>query len=501
MTKFIYSLKVAVLLLTAFCLIWACSKKADPIPLPAAAFSYSSTGTGEISFTNQSTNADSYSWDFGDGTAPSTEKSPKRTYSKNGTYKATLTVKNTTGTNSLSKDVVVSNFPAPKSAFTFLLGANGLMTLTNKSTDADVFDWDFGDGTTSKDASPSKTYTSNGKFTVKLTAVGKGGNNQSSQDIEIVSYAPVADFSWAEAVGTVSFVNTSKNADSYSWNFGDGKTSTEMSPKYTYAKNGAYTVVLTATNKGGSVRSTKTVTVAGVEVLAFDGCAVTNLSNRNRSDLLNVGYDAQGRPATISIFQDKYSVTYKTLSQIDKVIFTNSVFNYTYEYTYTNGALDKIVEKNGITNTSATIVITNTNGVMTKIVRTPLAPSTQSVTTLNMAYDSKRNLTKAAIVIGSDESFEMQYTSFDNNVSPYSRANIFRDVFPAITFNTKSYYEFLCTNNPTAGKYPSSPTQQKDFTVRYTTYNAKKQPTAYIWADGPLSINEVNFTLVYDCTK
>lgn len=68
----------------------------------------------------------------------------------------------------------------------------------------------------------------------------------------------------------VSFNNMSKNADSYKWEFGDGQTSTETSPKHTYAQNGSYNVVLTATNKDGNAQYTESV-VLKVAAIAIDG--------------------------------------------------------------------------------------------------------------------------------------------------------------------------------------------------------------------------------------
>ncbi|WP_420319767.1 carbohydrate binding domain-containing protein [Flagellimonas sp.] len=54
----------------------------------------------------------------------------------------------------------------------------------------------------------------------------------------------------SEDSGTVSFINTSENADSYEWDFGDGTTSTEVDPIKTYV-TGTYTVSLTASNAAG----------------------------------------------------------------------------------------------------------------------------------------------------------------------------------------------------------------------------------------------------------
>ncbi len=69
---------------------------------------------------------------------------------------------------------------------------------------------------------------------------------------------PVADFTFVVKDLTVEFTSTSKNGVSYVWDFGDGGTSTEASPKYTYKKAGDYNVKLTVTGESESVPSTKT---------------------------------------------------------------------------------------------------------------------------------------------------------------------------------------------------------------------------------------------------
>ena len=66
---------------------------------------------------------------------------------------------------------------------------------------------------------------------------------------------PIASFQFAISQTNfleVIFTNFSQNATSYSWNFGDGNTSTETSPTHVYAEVGKYNVVLTATNAAGA---------------------------------------------------------------------------------------------------------------------------------------------------------------------------------------------------------------------------------------------------------
>ena len=79
--------------------------------------------------------------------------------------------------------------------------------------------------------------------------------------------SPVAGYTYAVTTNTVNFTNSSTNALTYSWNFGDGGTSTTVSPSHTYASTGTYTVQLTAYNGcGGSNTTSKQVTITTVGI-------------------------------------------------------------------------------------------------------------------------------------------------------------------------------------------------------------------------------------------
>jgi PKD repeat protein len=71
----------------------------------------------------------------------------------------------------------------PVAAFTYVLdGAAKKVTFTNTSTNADIYSWDFGDGSAvSTDASPVHTYAQGGKYAVKLSAVGAVGSTTSEK--------------------------------------------------------------------------------------------------------------------------------------------------------------------------------------------------------------------------------------------------------------------------------------------------------------------------------
>ncbi|MEO7923166.1 MAG: PKD domain-containing protein [Chitinophagaceae bacterium] len=61
---------------------------------------------------------------------------------------------------------------------------------------------------------------------------------------------------------TINFINTSTNATSYLWDFGDGSTSTQPSPVHTYNLDGTYQLRLTATGPSGTSNICKLVALA-----------------------------------------------------------------------------------------------------------------------------------------------------------------------------------------------------------------------------------------------
>lgn len=77
----------------------------------------------------------------------------------------------------------------------------------------------------------------------------------------IPSPKPEAGFTAVVDGLKIDFTNTSKDADSYNWDFGDGATSSETNPSHTYAAAGIYKVKLTATNAAGSTSYEQEFTV------------------------------------------------------------------------------------------------------------------------------------------------------------------------------------------------------------------------------------------------
>ncbi|MBA7549747.1 hypothetical protein ES705_42242 [subsurface metagenome] len=88
--------------------------------------------------------------------------------------------------------------------------------------------------------------TTTGTYNVTVT----DENSCVSNDEIIVTFntLPTAEFTTDIDNLTVTFSNTSENASSYLWDFGDGNTSTETNPEHTYTNAGNYQVELTSTS-------------------------------------------------------------------------------------------------------------------------------------------------------------------------------------------------------------------------------------------------------------
>jgi PKD repeat protein len=155
--------------------------------LPTANFTASKTTGGvpvTIQFTDNSTAATSWSWNFGtDGNIDSTSQNPSWNYTTPGNYIITETVTNAMGNSTTTLPITLSPIP-PIVNFTAST-TSGSFPLTVIFTDQSQYDtswlWNFGDGTTSTAQNPTHTYTKSGNYTVSLTGINSYGNNTNTK--------------------------------------------------------------------------------------------------------------------------------------------------------------------------------------------------------------------------------------------------------------------------------------------------------------------------------
>ncbi|GAB4495889.1 MAG: hypothetical protein OHK0019_26280 [Saprospiraceae bacterium] len=231
-----------------------------------------------VSFTNNSQNASSYLWNFGDG-ATSSESNPVHVYQNGGTYTVTLTATNNCGSTTFTQDIFVESVPIAAFSPGSSEGcAPFTVQFTNQSSpNSTSFAWTFegGQPATSSEQNPSATWSQPGTYAVTLIVSNAAGNDTASATVT-VGEKPVAGFSAQPAGLSVVLTNLSQNADSYLWDFGDGNTSNETNPTHDYGAVGSYTVKLTATNECGSQEFTLVVEIAGSVPLAAFGVSENN---------------------------------------------------------------------------------------------------------------------------------------------------------------------------------------------------------------------------------
>lgn len=401
-------------------LFTACSDDDDPIEDPIATFQYeiSEENFLEVIFMNFSSNATTYSWNFGDGNS-STEENPTHVYEEVGDYDVTLTASNAAGaTHSFSQTIEVKD---PDEALALLAGQtsktwklyrigesmgvgpnvetpydwwflenNGarpclyyheftfnrnmeyifddkgsfwgeggvfpdeLVGTCFEATAANMVNADGVDvsawlsGTHQFEYNPSTNRVTligegawigipkvgtDGEVTVPQTSVSfnisieehDGYDHMVIQFLydgvvwqfnyasytnpalepDVVSF--MVDFSYSVEGSTVTFENESKDAVSYSWDFGDGNTSTEENPIHTYDADGAYTVVLTGTSASGESKdATKTVTIDTTTLTEApptptqDEADVISIYSHIYTDIADVNLDPDWGQATVT---------------------------------------------------------------------------------------------------------------------------------------------------------------------------------------------------------
>jgi PKD repeat protein len=226
----------------------------------------------------------SFAWNFGDG---STGSGRQATHSFNtpGTYAVTLTVTDQYNRSaSTTQNVDVAGGTGPTASFLTspaspLVGDsvnfNASASIATPGRTIRTYAWDFGDGTQKTTTTPITThdFVTAGTFSVTLVVTDDAGRQGVvTNSVTVATDAPTADFTFSQlppnAAHNMQFNSSGSQAApgrtivSYSWDFGDGGSSTLASPAHAYAAAASYNVTLSVTDSTGKVgRVTKTVQV------------------------------------------------------------------------------------------------------------------------------------------------------------------------------------------------------------------------------------------------
>ncbi len=265
--------------------------------VPTVDFSSTINGT-TVSFSNNSTGATEYLWDFGDNTT-STEPNPEHTYAETGDYTVTLTATNECGSVTTTQSITILDTPTAAFSADVTIGCFPLtVQFTDESINAETWEWSFpgGSPSTSSEQNPEVTYSTPGNYSVSLEV----SNSAGSTILTIVEYILVEDIpqpSFTKSVtgSVVIFTNTSIGGTSFEWDFGDNTTSNEENPMHVYSQDGQYTATLTVTNSCGSVSTSQNVTIVTPPNASFSadvtaGCAPFTVQFNDQSTANTVSW-------------------------------------------------------------------------------------------------------------------------------------------------------------------------------------------------------------------
>jgi PKD repeat protein len=121
------------------------------------------------------------------------------------------------------------------------------VTFANTSSDAFVYKWDFGDGASSAEKSPFHIYTKGNTYTVKLTSVGKAGNNTTSKSITVADACSNDTFNKLTSCGTQTWTWSSEadaikvlSADASQVFFAGPAAGCQVDDKFSFSADGTF---------------------------------------------------------------------------------------------------------------------------------------------------------------------------------------------------------------------------------------------------------------------
>lgn len=240
-----------------------------------------------VNFFNNTTGANIFRWNFGDGSPVLTTNrgfdTVRHTFSDTGRFVVTLFASN--GCSDTTSVESINVVKGPGVSFTLnptVICLNKPFALTNTSDAGLAWNWDFGDGTSSTLRDPLKNYTAAGTYRIVLRGsrqFAQGFNCTDSAVSTLIVNAPTGDWRYRGGYycpGQPAFFEvTNSNATRYRFYFGNGDSAVTASPNVSYIYNqpGAYLPRV---------------------VLEYQGCTITLIGpDTIRMDKLQTGFTVQ----------------------------------------------------------------------------------------------------------------------------------------------------------------------------------------------------------------
>lgn len=229
---------------------------------PSAGFSENKPTTAcsaplSVTFNSTTQNVQSYLWKFDDSSS-STLPNPTHTFTKPGSYDVSVMVTAGNGcTDTLTKKGLVYIGPPAIESINQLPFNNCAPATVPFVANIKIpepiasYVWNFGDGSSSTQATPSHRYNNTGAYTVTLAVKTINGcvGTYTLPNAVVLNTRPKALFTAQPTVGCaqqdIRFNNTSLGEmTSWLWDFGDGTTSDQRNPIHQYSDSGHFSVSL-----------------------------------------------------------------------------------------------------------------------------------------------------------------------------------------------------------------------------------------------------------------
>lgn len=228
-------------------------------PDPHISFNMSiSNGCGPlpVNFTNNSINGTKFAWEFG-AYGTDTARNPKKVFYGRPIFDSVVVVKLSSiskfgcKSDTLKDKVTVSGTPIAnylvlKDTFCF----PDPVQFLNQSLAAYNYKWNLGDGYTTSTTNPKHFFGKSSSpfrdttYFIRLVATSPYGCTDTAKGTMTVLPYPIPKFTADKQAGcselTVKFTNSSVNVKNYFWVFGDGYSSTSVSPTHTYINSGVH---------------------------------------------------------------------------------------------------------------------------------------------------------------------------------------------------------------------------------------------------------------------
>ena len=306
----------------------------------------------DVELTDESVDGVSWEYYFGTG-AYSQEQNPSYSYSNIGTYSITQVVTDVNGcTDSIVLPDIVTvtgsliNFGID-TAFGCETYSVQFEDLTQPPGTVTDWLWDFGDGNTSTEQNPLHVYNDAGTYIPSLTITDLGGCTAFLESPDTIVYIPYPEpaFTVDTTIGCMgqpfTFTNSSTgNAVNYLWNFGDGSTSTEENPVYSYSAEGTYSVTLTAFNPSGCDSSITEINLINIEHPDADFSAFPTFAF---CPPLLVSFTDLSSTDAVSWFWDFGNGSTSNLQNPSHIYTEPGVFSISLIVTNANGCTDTII--------------------------------------------------------------------------------------------------------------------------------------------------------------